>query len=433
MVKKAKAKKKKEVNKPKKGNKKDDNATKQIIAMKLDPKLSVDKYFSDRNNYHLCKDRNDKDSESYLSCTLYYTDNKSNKFYTIQLLEHDTQKKNLVLFSHWGKIDSKGSQEIKKVDYNKGYQLFMKKCQQKIKKGYHDEYIEPESDEQSDINSENNNITDGKLQKVIEMIKQLSKTEAYKIIPVNTNPNITDSKIGGLPYWPKNKEYPTNTSKEKLALLIQINFDKEKVEYPLPKEGMLQFFLPINDNLHGANLDNNGDLTIQKNFRIIYHDKIDYSITKEKIKKLKLPTHEDDSNFPVIRESKITLDKIEDCITREDFRLDKYFAKAYKEVYKKNKPKDLDIYEFLGEDDDNSELVPDENNHKILGYPFFCQEDPRNNNYYEYEVYDTVLLQLDSQDGLLMWGDVGAASFLIQKKDLIQKKFDDVLYNWDCH
>ena len=32
-----------------------------------------------------------------------------------------------------------------------------------------------------------------------------------------------------------------------------------------------------------------------------------------------------------------------------------------------------------------------------------------------------------------MWGDVGAASFLIQKKDLIKKKFDDVLYNWDCH
>ena len=198
---------------------------------------------------------------------------------------------------------------------------------------------------------------------------------------------------------------------------------------------MLQIFLLPNDNYLGANLNYNEDLTEQKNFRIIYHDKIDYSITKEQIKKLKLPTHEDDTwDFPVKKESKISLTKSEDFITREDFRFDKYFSKAYKEVYKKNIPKNLDFYDFLGDDDsDNDELEPDENNHKILGYPYFCQEDPRNNNYYEYEVYDTVLLHLDSQDDLLMWGDVGAASFLIQKKDLIKKKFDDVLYYWDGH
>ena len=217
-------------------------------------------------------------------------------------------------------------------------------------------------------------------------------------------------------------------------LLIQINFDKEKTEYPLPKEGMQQIFLLPNDSYLGANL--NGDLSEQKNFRIIYHNKIDYSITKEQIKKLKLPTHADDTlYFPVKKEFKITLKKGEDYITREDFRFDKYFAKAYKEVYKKNIPKDLDFYDFLedNDDSDNDELEPDENNHKILGYPYFCQEDPRNDKYYVYEVYDTVLLQLDSQDDLLMWGDVGAASFLIQKKDLIKKNFSDVLYYWDGH
>ena len=189
---------------------------------------------------------------------------------------------------------------------------------------------------------------------------------------------------------------------------------------------MLQIFLLPNDSYLGANLKYDEDLTEQKNFRIIYHNKVDYSITKEEIKKLKLPTHADDTlYFPVKKESKISLKKGEDYITRGDFRFDKYFAKAYKEVYKKNKPIDIDFYDFL---EDNDELEPDENNHKILGYPYFCQEDPRNNDYYEYEVYDNVLLHLDSQDDLLMWGDCGAASFLIQKKDLIKKKFDDVLY-----
>jgi len=434
---KIKPKKKIEINKPKKANTKGDKDKKQKVAKldsNLDPKLSVDKYFPNRKIYHLCKDTKAKDNSSYLSCTLYCINNKSNKFYTIQLLEHDTQK-NFILFSRWGKIDSKGSQEIKAVNFNTGYQLFMKKCQQKMKKGYMEVFKAPEPDTESD-KSESSDNTGDKVQKVIEVIKKLSKTESYKITAEKTNPNITDSKIGGLPYWPKNKEYPTNSAKQKLVLLIQINFDKEKVEHPLPKEGMLQIYLLPNDNDLGANLKYDEDLTEQKNFRIIYHNKVDYSITKEEIKKLKLPTHADDTlYFPVKKESKISLKKGEDYITREDFRFNKYFEKAYKEVYKKNIPKNLDFYDFLedNDDSDNEELEPDENNHKMLGYPYFCQEDPRNNDYYEYEVYDNVLLHLDSQDDLLMWGDCGAASFLIQKKDLIKKKFDDVLYYWDGH
>ena len=179
----------------------------------------------------------------------------------------------------------------------------MKKCQQKMKKGYLVKFQAPEPDTESD-KSENSNITDDKIHKVIEVIKKLSKTETYKIIAEKTDPNITESKIGGLPYWPKNKEYPINSENQKLVLLIQINFDKEKVEYPLPKEGMLQIFLLPNDNYLGANLNYNDDLTEQKNFRIIYHDKIDYSITKEQIKKLKLPSHDNTLYFQVKKESK---------------------------------------------------------------------------------------------------------------------------------
>ena len=68
-----------------------------------------------------------------------------------------------------------------------------------------------------------------------------------------TNPNIIDSKIGGILYCPKNKEYPINSSKQKLVLLIPINLDKENAEYPLLKEGFLQIFLLPNDNYLGSN------------------------------------------------------------------------------------------------------------------------------------------------------------------------------------
>lgn len=43
--------------------------------------------------------------------------------------------------------------------------------------------------------------------------------------------------------------------------------------------------------------------------------------------------------------------------------------------------------------------------HKLLGYPAFTQSDPR---YAEYEKYDTLLFQMDS-DNDIMWGDSGAA------------------------
>jgi len=51
----------------------------------------------------------------------------------------------------------------------------------------------------------------------------------------------------------------------------------------------------------------------------------------------------------------------------------------------------------------------------------FLSGRTKNNDYYEYEVYDNVLLQLDSQDDLLMWGDcVLLCFFLILKIVLIE-------------
>ena len=31
-----------------------------------------------------------------------------------------------------------------------------------------------------------------------------------------------------------------------------------------------------------------------------------------------------------------------------------------------------------------------------------------------------------------MWGDSGVANFFINKEDMKNKKFDNILYNWDC-
>ena len=68
--------------------------------------------------------------------------------------------------------------------------------------------------------------------------------------------------------------------------------------------------------------------------------------------------------------------------------------------------------------------------HKLLGYPAFTQSDPRE-YHKKYGKYDTLLLQIDTDDGI-MWGDSGVANFFINKDDLKNMNFSSVLYNWDC-
>jgi len=70
--------------------------------------------------------------------------------------------------------------------------------------------------------------------------------------------------------------------------------------------------------------------------------------------------------------------------------------------------------------------------HKIGGYPYFTQNDPRNLETYKREKY-ILLFQMDTDDGAgIMWGDCGVANFFISEQDLENKDFSRVLYNWDC-
>jgi uncharacterized protein YwqG len=266
---------------------------------------------------------------------------------------------------------------------------------------------------------------------LIEVIKRLSKQDNYSIKILDEEPDIFDSKFGGIPYWTTDKEYPENSEGEKLSLLAQINFDKCDVEEPLPKNGMLQFFIDGGDDLMGLNFD---DQTLPDNFRVVYHEKIDYNITKESLEKMDIFASLDEEYFPIDGELKISLNKNFDYITPNDFGFEKIFSEAYKEVYGKELDKDSRSYKVLNDEENDKlydKLLSDDNknNHKIFGYPFFTQEDPRSNE--KYSNYDILLLQIDS-DKKILWGDSGVCNFFITKESLINRDFSKVLYNWDC-
>ena len=270
-----------------------------------------------------------------------------------------------------------------------------------------------------------------KLNELIEKIKNISESEYYKIKILDETPDIFDSKIGGLPYWVEGKDYPKDKEGKNLFLLAQINFDKEETSSPLPTKGLLQFFI-ADDDIMGVDYD---DQITQTNFRVIYHETVDYAITAESIENQGIPSSEKAEIYPVTGQFKITLTKTRGYTTINDIKFENIFKQAYEEVYgtklnsKKKyydilKPEEVDKLEDGLNSDSKSAY------HKMLGYAFFTQEDPRYVK--KYENYDTLLFQLDSESKYTIWGDLGIANFFIQKKDLEEKNFSNVLYNWDC-
>jgi len=259
-----------------------------------------------------------------------------------------------------------------------------------------------------------------KIDKLIEYVKDKTKCEVYNIKIENEKPSIFDSKIGGLPYWTTDKEYPKNSKGNKLYLLAQINFDKCEVDDPLPKNGLLQFFIS-DDDLMGMNFD---EPFKQDGYRVIYHENVDYNITEESIIKADIPDSKNNECLPVTGECKISLHKNIDYMSPDDFRFDKLFPEAYKEVYGQELPKDKKFYfDVLNDEEENIllENLSSKINHKMLGYPYFTQTDPRYGE--SCSSMDTLLFQLDSENKYIMWGDAGIGNFFINKESLLKKRF----------
>ncbi|OUM58484.1 hypothetical protein PIROE2DRAFT_36965, partial [Piromyces sp. E2] len=274
-----------------------------------------------------------------------------------------------------------------------------------------------------------------KIKKFADTIKRLSKKTAYKINFESEKPTIFDSKFAGLPYWTKDKEYPKNSEGKKLLLLAQINFDQYKFNSPLPSNGMLQFFI-YSDDILGLNFDNQIE---QDGFRVVYHEKINYDITEESIRQLGVPESikdlENDDNdlesFPIEKEIKISFSKEMDSITHNDKNFNKYFTTVYNMIYDDYITVDKGYFGVLNDKDEdklNDELFTTFIKHKLLGYPFFTQDDPRHDKKYSDYI---LLLQIDT-DKSIMWGDSGVCNFFIEEKALLEKDFSKVLYNWDC-
>ena len=213
-----------------------------------------------------------------------------------------------------------------------------------------------------------------------------------------------------------------------LRFLAQVNFSEMPPLEGFPTKGILQFYI-AGENVHGLNFENPEE---QKGFRVIYHEVV---VEDESALLAVLPTDgvEYPDGFPVDSELKLNFEKSSMPMGGGDYRFDKLLLDAYNEANPDARVSSLD----RAPEDDLDKVYDqlDMGGHRIGGYPFFTQLDPRE-YHQELKENSILLFQLDSEetdDYKIMWGDSGVCNFFIRPENLAKRDFSRVLYHWDCY
>lgn len=233
--------------------------------------------------------------------------------------------------------------------------------------------------------------------------------------------SVEQSKFGGKPYWPVTRSFPVDPEGNPLIFIAQINCADmfEELEH-FPKEGLLQFYIGNND-VYGAEFYSNKDellahLSGPKRYTVIYHKEVTESVDifDEKV----VDAHRNGLK-PHSGESVIGFKPVIDVPSPADYR----FSDAISEYGELSEEIEQYAYDYLVE----------QPAHKLGGYAFFTQSDPRGK--LAAEDNWLLLFQMDSQKAQnidIIWGDLGVANFFILEEDLKALNFENVWFNWDC-
>lgn len=243
--------------------------------------------------------------------------------------------------------------------------------------------------------------------------KVFEKKPCMRFKLTNKKPSLFESKVGGVCYIPHDGDVPKGGNGVKMQFLAQVDCADIDLE-DFPKRGLLQFWI-LEDDLGLGWEKPNDDTT----YRVIYYSEVDHTVTADEVES-KLEPVDDEDYFPVKGEYGMVFEKVMD----ENY------------VYTDE--------EIEASFTDESIVLKENNGHKIGGFPYFTQEDPREYSE-EYAEYSVLLFQLDSDypdpdsdddldeyDYKVMWGDAGVGNFFIKPEKLKALDFSDILYNWDC-
>ncbi len=252
-------------------------------------------------------------------------------------------------------------------------------------------------------------------------------------------PGLTDSKVGGTPYLPRGEAWPVDKNGTPMVFLAQVNCAQLAALPDFPHTGLLQFFTGA-DDVFGLDFD---DMTNNAGFRVFYRETVDPSVTAAEVP---VPEKPEEDYTPLgDRPCRIVFQPaLRQQVPESDFLFESLFVQVWNRRRPEKPLKTLwDFYNLFPKEERDYELFTPEDedeedctHHQLGGFPFFTQSDPRGEKA-EYEDFDTLLFQLDSdmaedRRDLVFWGDCGVANFFISREALLRRDFSRVLYNWDC-
>ncbi len=247
-----------------------------------------------------------------------------------------------------------------------------------------------------------------------------SKLPSLKIsLAKQTQIEFTQSKVGGYPYFPESMALPLDASGNCLDFLAQINFEELPEIDGYPSAGIVQFFIARTDT-YGLDFS---DRKSQKNYRVIYHEHVE-STNRTEFKELDELRKKSEYMSPLQSsiQYRMQFEKRTDFIPADSVYFNQFFDNKTFNFFERFGDKEREVAQAYRK-------LAISTGHKIGGYPYFTQDDPR---MYDESIKNWVLLfQLDSE-GDIMWGDVGVGNFFISPDALNRGDFSNVFYNWDC-
>lgn len=255
------------------------------------------------------------------------------------------------------------------------------------------------------------------LPKQLECFSQQLKNSAMhysKLTPSSEKPFILNSKFAGFPYSPQGVPYPRDVNGQFMLLLAQINLQEANLPKPFPAKGMLQFFISETCYEHGQFIKGHGQ---QHHFKVCYYP----SLVSEQLLQSDFSFLQGVSHhvFAIEKEVGLHFTQHVEPVSATDYRLQSFISPQLQREFSNDYGQyfeDIYLQHFSAAD------------HKIGGYPYFLNDDPRA-TYSMLQEYDTLLLQIISNDEQgIMWGDCGVIKFLINKEKLLQRDFSDVYF-----
>ena len=258
-----------------------------------------------------------------------------------------------------------------------------------------------------------------KMRRLAEAVREGSRLDCIEITTGEADElPLCASKFGGMPYWPRGMAYPVDDRGRKLVLLAQIDLSELSCER-LPDEGLLQFFISSDD---ACGLD------MAQGSRVVYHESFDRSLTEEDAaaagaRSLRDADGDDGACLPLSKPLAISFRARDDYANLSEDCFDELALPLLRPA---DETEDKSVWEYLS-DAEYYWLARefDGTGHRLFGHPCFTQNDVRAED-------EIQLLQVDSDDRGIMWGDCGIAHFFITPEALAARDFSKARFYWDC-